>query len=286
MPLPLAKMKHPAMTRHRKYPAAIRDLPRDTGPDRTQAFWADQSQASAAVLLAQTDFSAPAVRPGQTLLKQARQRFVFRHPVNDTPYVFKLFPLSFIGSKLRHRKYGYREFSNMLIAQRLGVPVPDPIAFLEKRRFGLVTCSGLVQQSLEGHSDLLELGQSGALTKTQVLDHAATVLCHLFDAGANHIDLRDENIMVDLNTGDWRVIDWQYASFVAPRARMLLEYLVAYFIRLAPTDWQAAMRADWVPLVHEQSGHSDPTDIFTTRVTALADVRTRVKHRLALRAVM
>ena len=174
----------------------------------------------------------------------------------------------------------------MLIAQSLGVPTPDPIAFLEKRRLGLVTCSGLVQQNLEGYSDLFALGHSGTLKKTQVLDLAATVLCRLFDVGANHVDLRDENIMVDLTTGDWRVIDWQYSSFVAPRAPMLLEYLVAYFIRLAPADWQVTMAAEWVPKVHAQSGHSDPFDVFTARVMALVGVRTRVRHRLNLRAVM
>ena len=92
--------------------------------------------------------------------------------------------------------------------------------------------------------------------------------------------------MVDLTTGDWRVIDWQYSSFVAPRSPMLLEYLVAYFIRLAPADWQVTMAAEWVPKVHAQSGHSDPFDVFTARVMALVGVRTRVRHRLNLRAVM
>ena len=278
-------MTSDALPERAKYPAALESLTSDVAADGTRVFWAKDSFADTAILTAQADYAAPALNASQTLLKEARQRFVFRHPFAGPSYVFKLFPLSFIGSQLRHPKYGYREFSNMRIAANRGVPTPAPIAFLEKRKRGLVSCSGLIQQDFAEHTDLLALARSDAETYTKVMDIASTALCLVFDMGANHIDLRDENIMINLATGDWRIIDWQYASFVAPRAPWLLEYLIAYFIRLAPEKWRAQMLSGWVRDMHTQSNHSTAFELFEKRVKALARRRVKVRHRLALRPV-
>lgn len=272
--------------KHDVYPAAIRSLTSDTAPDGTRVFWADPSFANLDLLSAQSNFAAPVLTPGQVLLKQARQRFVFRHWAGGMSYVFKLFPLSFIGSRLRHPKYAYREFSNMQTVAKLGVPTPTAIAFLEKRKRGLVSCSVIIQQDLNGYTDLLALAQSDNTNYASVMDCASDVLCMMFDKGVNHVDLRDENIMIDTETGDWRVIDWQYASITTPRAEWLLEYLVAYYIRLSPTAWRPRLMSEWVSEIYARSEHATPFKVFEARVAALVAQKSKVKSRLTLRPVI
>lgn len=275
-----------AMSDPQKYPKALNGLTQDTGPDGTRAYWSDPKWRDFGLLETQTNFAAPALKSGQTLLKQARQRFIFRTETATGAAVVKLFPLTFIGSKLRHPKYAYREFCNTLEAQARGVQVPAALAFLEKRDFGLVSCSGIIQQSLEGYTDLLALHKQADLTYQQVADHAAPVLIEMFERGANHIDLRDENIMLNPDTGDKRVIDWQYARFVEKRAPWLLEYLTAYFIRLAPPQHRDALQTDWLPGVATLAGLT-ATEIpaFRQRTAVLIGKRAKVKQRLALTSV-
>lgn len=274
------------MTKAQKYPAGLAQLPCDTAPDGTLFYWAKQEFHDPALLDSQTDFAAPTLAAPQKLLKQARQRFIYRTPDARETVVVKLFPLSFIGSKLRHPKYAYREFWNTVRAKELGVAVPEPLCFIEKRHMGLVCCSGIVQQYLGSYTDLRSLYLAGQLSYREVARHAIPVLVEMFERGANHIDLRDENIMLDTTTGALKVIDWQYANFTAPRAPWLLEYLTAYFIRLAPEEYRAELSADWLPEVAKHAGLSQPeTAQFVARARALLPNRAKVKQRLALSAV-
>lgn len=274
------------MTKTQNYPAGLAHLSCDIAPDGTKFFWAKPEFRNPLLLQSQADFAAPELTAPQTLLKQARQRFIYRTPTGTDPVVVKLFPLSFIGSKLRHPKYAYREFCNTVRAKELGVSVPEPLCFIEKRRKGLVCCSGIVQQCLDSYADLRGLYHAGHVTYVQVARYATPVLIEMFERGANHIDLRDENIMLDRQTGVLKIIDWQYANFTAPRAPWLLEYLTAYFIRLAPETYRAELAADWLPTVAEHA-HLTPqeTDQFIARTRALLPNRAKVKQRLALTAV-
>lgn len=274
------------MTNTQKYPAGLAQLTCDTAPDGTKFFWAKAEFRNPVLLESQADFATPVITASQTLLKQARQRFIYRAPTGTDPVVVKLFPLSFIGSKLRHPKYAYREFCNTVRAKELGVSVPEPLCFIEKRRKGLVCCSGIVQQCLESYADLRSLYHAGHLTYVQVARYATPVLLEMFERGANHIDLRDENIMLDQKTGALKIIDWQYASFTAPRAPWLLEYLTAYFIRLAPEAYHAELAADWLPTVAEHARlTAHDAEQFIARTRALLPNRAKVKQRLALTPV-
>lgn len=264
-----------------RYPLALHGLEQSVGLDGTRMFWVHSTDQHPQLLNALPDFAAPTLQDGQSLLKAARQRFIFRDDQGPTACVFKLFPLSFIGSKLRHQKYAYREFANMRRAHERALPVPRLIAFLEKRRMGLVECSGLIQESLDGSADLLWHYKDG-LGYDRIADVATQVLKAFYDAGANHIDLRDENIMLDTDRNVRHVIDWQYAAWVPPRAAWLLEYLVAYFIAQAPAGERDMLLRDWVPAVHGACQHAVALDSFSKRVIALIEAKPRVKQRLVL----
>ncbi|WP_299964962.1 lipopolysaccharide kinase InaA family protein [uncultured Roseobacter sp.] len=267
------------------YPSGLQGLPTDTAPDGSIAYWREQDSRNPDLLKAQADFAHPELQPNQKLLKKARQRFIFRHTTETGAVVIKLFPLSFIGSRLRHRKYAYREFVNMIEAQKMGLPTPDAIAFLEKRKTGLVNCSGLIQQSLTDHTDLLRLYRDGAMRYDEVARLGQETILRFYNAGVNHCDLRDENIMLNPETGDLRVIDWQYAVFMEPRAPWLLEHLAAFFIRLAPDEEHATLLEGWLADLHSKGGHPEPLPLFRARVTALIAAHTRMRNRLVLQPI-
>ena len=274
------------MDNSQKYPEGLSNLLCDIATDGTKFYWSNPKYRNIMLLQSQVNFAVPRIMPSQTLLKQARQRFIYRTTDGTEPVVVKLFPLSVITSKFRHAKYAYREFCNTIGAQNRGVSVPQPLCFIEKRRMGLVCCSGIIQQSLDNYSDLRSLYDGGHLSYIQAARHAAPVIAKMFDRGVNHIDLRDENIMLNRKTGIAKVIDWQYARFVDQRAEWLLEYLAAYFIRLAPETYRAELASNWLPLVAEYADVSGfKLDLFMDRTRALLRNRARVVQRLALKEV-
>ncbi len=140
------------------------------------------------------------------MLKQARQRFAARVPAIDgsgTP-VFKVFPLQNLASRLRCRKYAFREFANLREAQRRGIPVPAPFAYFEKRRLGFVVANGPVIEDLAGWHDLRQFG--GTLSAATM---ACEPLAELWRRGCLHIDARDENTLYAPEGHEYRIIDWQ-----------------------------------------------------------------------------
>lgn len=264
----------------------LSNLLNDTTPDGTRFYWSAERNRNTKLLQSQTDFSSPQITAPQTLLKRARQRFIYRTNTKPNDAVIKLFPLKAITSKLRHPKYAFAEFSNMIHAQRLGIPIPEPLCFIEKRRVGFVCCSGVGQTFLNGYTDLRTLYKTRQLTYFQVADYAADILVDMFDSGANHIDLRDENIMLDQSTGMLKIIDWQYANFTSPRSAWLLEYLTAYFIRLAPEKHRAMLASDWLFSVPERADLKGyQSDAFIKRTRILLNKRASVKQRMALKKV-
>jgi thiamine kinase-like enzyme len=107
----------------------------------------------------------------------------------------------------------------------------------------------------------------------------------MYDAGAMHIDARDENIFLPEQdpTSGYCVIDWQYASFHDPRSEWMLEHLAAYYIRNAPTDQRTALCDAWLLELHRQAHHSVDFESFSARVLALLGARQSVRARLQLR---
>ncbi len=222
------------------------------------------------------------------LLKQADQRLVFQAEAVGLPNdkaVFKMFPLRNPSSILRYKKYARREFINYHKAQQRNVPVPKIYAYLEKRCFGFVTGSGIIIEWLEGQRDLLEIASQSSKGYAEAAKLGIPALVALYNAGAMHIDARDENIFLSANSSstNFCVIDWQYASFHPPRSEWMLEHLAAYYIRNAPTIECEALCSEWLLELHAQAVHSTTFETFLIRVKALMSARQSVRARLNLR---
>lgn len=213
------------------------------------------------------------------VLKKARQRLVLRISAGDSSVIFKLFPLKKITSRLRHKKFASREFSNYLKANELNIPTPACYGLIEQQRFGLVSCSGLILEDVSNASDALALSQSMPYELAAEKCHPALSL--LYKKGVNHLDAREENVL--LTQDGWFIIDWQYAIFMNPKKEWLLEHLAAFFIKKAPPAVQANLTGDWLMKLHECSEHHQSFEIFHSRVLQLLSKHQGMCSRSQLR---
>ncbi|MDG1494799.1 MAG: hypothetical protein P8Q91_02915 [Porticoccaceae bacterium] len=260
------------------------------GPQGSSVWFTDElsEDSNATMLVSLPDPSSETAPEATKLLKQARQRLVLQ--MNATPLpsgkaVAKLFPLKSPFSRLRYRKYARKEFINYHEAAARKISVPKVYAYLEKRHFGFVAGSGIVIEWLEGQRDLLDIASNSLQGYARAAELGIPALVAMYDAGAMHIDARDENIFLPEQdpTSGYCVIDWQYASFHDPRSEWMLEHLAAYYIRNAPTDQRSALCDAWLLELHRQAHHSIDFESFSARVLALLGARQSVRARLQLR---
>lgn len=216
---------------------------------------------------------------GLELLKSARQRLVLRMPYDGQTVILKLFPLSNPASRLRYKKYALREFQNYDRARAAGIPSPRCFGYIERRSFGFVNLCGVILEDLAEYRDALQLSAHGGYVQAAM--RCIAPLGQLYETGVNHIDARDENILFRADVH--KIIDWQYASFVEPRAAWFLEHLSAYFIRKAPEVERVALENIWLWELHTTAAHGSEFDTFQTRVKTLLANRQGTRARLALR---
>ena len=261
-----------------------------SGPGGLSVWLTDVLSANSAATIVATlpDPSSESAPETTKLLKQARQRLVLQISVTPLPNgkaVAKMFPLKSPISRLRYRKYARKEFINYHEAAARKVCVPKVYAYLEKRHFGFVAGSGIVIEWLEGQRDLLDIASNSAQGYAQAAQLGIPALVAMYDAGAMHIDARDENIFLPDQdpTSGYCVIDWQYASFHSPRSEWMLEHLAAYYIRNAPADQCTALCDAWLLELHRQARHDTDFKTFSARVVALLGARQSVRARLQLR---
>ena len=96
-----------------------------------------------------------------------------------------------------------------------------------------------------------------------------------------HVDARDENIFIKQNeeSNDFKIIDWQYASFINPRSDWMLEHLAAFFIRNAPENEKEKLLTSWIYELYEKANHEMNFEDFLLRVKALLNSRQPVGNR-------
>lgn len=234
------------------------------------------------------DPSSESIPRGAKLLKRARQRLVYQTAASGLPgnkAVVKMFPLKNPISRLKHRKYARREFINYQKARDKNVPVPRVYGYIEKRHFGFVTGSGIIIEWLEGQRDLLDIASNSPEGYACAAKLGIPALVGLYNAGAMHIDARDENIFLSSQDSSAEVclIDWQYAGFHPSRSEWMLEHLAAYYIRNAPSVERGALCSDWLAELHKQAEHEIEFKIFSKRVEVLLSARQSVRARLKLR---
>lgn len=134
--------------------------------------------------------------PGEVL--KASSKAVTRR---SGPYVFK----SVTGGPFRKELLSWRNRRTWRVAKELtvrGVAVPEPVAYLERRVFGLTCESILVTRFLDGYTDVESYARqldAEAAAPEQVsvfLRGLAGAVTRLWDAGARHSDLSGKNIFV------------------------------------------------------------------------------------------
>ena len=110
---------------------------------------------------------------------------------------------------------------------------------------------------------------------------AIPAIINLFNSGSMHADARDENIFVKQNEGsnDFKIIDWQYASFSNPRNDWMLEHLAAFFIRNAPENEKEKLLNNWIYALYEQANYEIEFEKFFLRVKSLLNSRQPVSNR-------
>jgi hypothetical protein len=241
------------------------------------------------IFLTLPDPSSDALPERALLLKQARQRLVYLTNAEGLPEnkaVIKLFPLRNPISRLKYKKYALREFINYHRAIERKVPVPKIYAYIEKRRFGFVTGSGIIVECLNQQKDLLDISRV-SLDYCSAAKLGIPALVMLYNSGAMHIDARDENIFVadDGIGNNFNVIDWQYAEFHRPRENWMLEHLAAFFIRNAPSDERSKLLKDWLNDLHKRAECQIEFSVFSQRVNKLLNCRQSVRARQKLRPV-
>jgi hypothetical protein len=241
------------------------------------------------IFLTLPDPSSDALPERALLLKQARQRLVYLTNAEGLPenkVVIKLFPLRNPISRLKYKKYALREFINYHRAIERKVPVPKIYAYIEKRRFGFVTGSGIIVECLNQQKDLLDISRASRdYCSAAKLGIPALVM--LYNSGAMHIDARDENIFVadDGIGNNFNVIDWQYAEFHRPRENWMLEHLAAFFIRNAPSDERSKLLKDWLNDLYKRAECQIEFSVFSQRVNKLLNCRQSVRARQKLRPI-
>lgn len=208
------------------------------------------------------------------LLKDAVRRHIYRprSEVDGTPVVVKKFHLESFRDKVKARRYGWQEYQNYRMAEAAGVPIPRLLAFFEQRQCGIIKLNGVVMEYLDGYQPL----------QPDQFSLAVPALVLLYQKGINHIDLSPTNILRHPDTGEMRIIDWQYCSTATPRDDRQLLYHASHFAELSECavdspeiiDFFEALYAAWKPSFSEAA--------FIEAVTRLSSERHGRKERLQL----
>lgn len=230
-------------------------------------------------------------REGIEVLKLGRQRFVYRTFLNDKIYssmIVKLFPLRNPASFIKYKKYAPQEYANSSTAVSMGIATPKPLCLVIYRKLGFVIGTGIIIEDLYGYKNIKEIGANNLENYLGACLQSIPLFSELYNKGANHTDIRDENIMINSNKSPnmaCKVIDWQYANFVKPKANWLLEHLCSNFIRNAPSDFKEALESRWLAAIHEKSQSEINRDLFINRVKILVKKKTSTRSKLSLSPV-
>jgi hypothetical protein len=213
------------------------------------------------------------------ILKQARRRLVLRVTGSrGLTVVLKAFPLDVLA-RPGYRKYALQELANYSAARQRNVPTPEPLAYIEQRRFGLVSLTGLVLEDLCGWRSFMELA---AVDRASLRPLVTDLFRRLFESGANHIDTNPDNLLFSPDKSSVRLIDWQYASFPAPRRVEQLVLQVGRFLTYSDIWSHQAEREAWLDAFYSTCQPDVTANHFWRMVAAAAEVKQPYRSRLKL----
>jgi len=223
---------------------------------------------------------------GVQVLKNARRRRIFRISGRfgvAGSIVLKSFPLANPLARLRYRKYGLVEFLNYQAAGKLGIPTAQAHAYFEQRACGFVRNCGLILEDLGEWKTLEDLLKTKTAARLEILLHAIPLLREMFATGVNHIDITPRNMLLSPSASEVRVIDWQYATFVAPRRIEQLLLQSSHFLNHADLAAHSPEATAWLEELHSACNAPMPFSCFKEAVSVLQSRKQRYRARLALR---
>jgi len=225
--------------------------------------------------------------PDVETLKLSERRSVLRiSPFSrELPsLIVKGFPLRKFESRWKYAKYGLTEFCHYRSAVERRIPVPRCYGYFEVRAFGLVNANGVLIEDLRGWRSLAELANDDPQRSLAVLVRAVPLLKQLYEAGVNHIDASPQNILESPDRTEQRLIDWQYASFIAPRQIAQLVLQAVHFLAYSNLTANSPDGKVWLKELHAACHPPVGFERFTWAVTNLQE-RGKISgsDRLALR---
>ena len=257
------------------------------GSSRSSAVWFLRSPAWASLTERVGELiRKPEEIPADALLKRAPRRLVFlcqaglaQHPL----IVVKVFPLSRLRDRLRHKRYAYNETVNLLTAADLGLPVPGVFGYGLCREMGLTRWNALLLQFLQGRPLREHLAGADALTQRNLLWRVLPLFQKIYQAGCNHIDLGPHAIFLgDTNGARDCLIDFQYCRFLEKPDPRTLAAQAGYFGWCLTTYWNlapASLVTEWFETLLDKLSLTDRSalgEIFRRRLLKRASIRERL----------
>lgn len=175
--------------------------------------------------------------PAENILKNAPRRLVFR----DEHAVIKAFPLSGARRWTGQRRYAHSESAHLIAAAARGIPVPECLAFGERRAWGGCRWNAVAQERIDAptlRDRWLEDPQSTDVPAT--LEQLTSLAGLLYKRGVNHIDFGPHAIIMERDR--FVVIDWQYAAFLPEPDPLVFASQIGYFA------WSTATNRQWAAL--------------------------------------
>ncbi len=225
------------------------------------------------------------LREAPALIRDRRNHLVFRLRWERGSAIVKVFLYGSLRERLKYRSGALSETRNVLLAAKLGVPVPEVMGYIHRRRWGLVTRAAVVFQDLAGYSRLSELAERmepGGAGLRSVVFRAVPLLLRLYRAAVNHIDVSAGNIMLhSSDPSQDRIIDFHRVRFLDAPSREVLINQALWFYRSVGTH-VSAFEDEWFEALMRGAGiPSSPALWERWRVGRASKERPSRKERLS-----
>ncbi len=201
---------------------------------------------------------------GECIYKARNELRKFSYEGKD--YVVKNYKVPIFINRIAYTFFrpgkAQRAYEYALKLRAMGVDTPEPVAYLEIRRGGLLCHSYFVSENCSYSHLMREFDSGGVVGREAVLKAFAAFTVSLHEKGVHHLDYSSGNILFNRYDGDIRfsIIDLNRMRFVPMTPKMCLSnfarfsrdeevvrYVVAEYARLRGWNSEASVEAALVP---------------------------------------
>lgn len=139
-----------------------------------------------------------------SILKNGNTCYVSKVKINNHELVIKRYNNKGLLHSIRHSIKGSRAKKCWVIGNRLvlcNINTPKPAAFIEKRKFGIITQSYIITEFIQADhlTDIITSSKLSDEYKQDILADIKLMLAQLYDAKITHNDLKPSNILISKN---------------------------------------------------------------------------------------